>query len=245
MSVPTPSLSPFLQTGVAIFFLFTSISTRDLDVESWEVFHALEKGDLALARVKVSMIVGRDTAHLDEPEIIRATVETIAENTVDGIISPLFYAMSGGVPLAVAYRAVNTLDAMIGHQTPRYILFGRVAARVDHLLNYFPVRLSGVLFPIAAGLSGFSGRGAWRTAWTDGAKSGHANSGIPEAAMAGALQVQLGGLSFYGGEERRTSLLGTSDQPLQVRHISQAIRVMYVCSVLTFMLVLVMRGFWL
>lgn len=219
---------------VSTFLLFACISTRDLDVESREVFKALEKRDVPLARMKVSMIVGRDTENLTEPEIIRAAIECVAENTVDGIISPLFFAFLGGVPLAVAYRAVNTLDAMIGHKTERYIRFGRVAAKVDDWANSIPARLSGILFPLAAGLTGFSLVRSWQTAWRDGFHTAHPNSGVPEAAMAGALGVQVGGMNSYKGMPVPTPLMGAPLRAPEPQRIKEAIRVMYACSFITF-----------
>jgi len=230
-----------LGLAVSIFLLFACISTKDLDVESREVFTALVRKDLPLARHKVAMIVGRDTGHLMERDIIRATVETVAENTVDGIISPLFFALIGGVPLAVAYRAVNTLDAMIGHKTERYFKFGFVAAKVDDWANFMPAHLSGVLFPLAAGLRGFSLRGSWESAWRDGFYTSHPNSGVPEAAMAGALGVQLGGMNSYMGMPVPTPLLGQPLRALEAHCIKEAITVMYVCSGITFLLVLILK----
>jgi adenosylcobinamide-phosphate synthase len=235
------SLSSSLGLAVSTFLLFTCISTRDLDVESRAVFKALEQKDIALARIKVSLIVGRDTQHLTETEITRATVECVAENTVDGIISPLFFAFLGGVPLAVAYRAVNTLDAMIGHRTERYIKFGRVAATVDNWANLIPARLSGILFPLAAGLTGFSFKGSWKIAWKDGFHAAHPNSAVPEAAMAGALGVQLGGMNSYKGMPVPTPLLGERVRALEPRCIKEATRIMYACSLITFFIVVALK----
>lgn len=239
------SLSHPLGLAISIFLLFACISTKDLAVESREVFRALERKDIPLARQKVAMIVGRDTENLTEPEIIRATVECVAENTVDGIISPLFFALIGGVPLAAAYRAVNTLDAMIGHKTERYIRFGWVAAKVDDWANFIPARLSGVLFPLAAGLCGFSLRDSWRTAWKDGFHTAHPNSGVPEASMAGALGVQLGGMNSYKGMPVPTPLMGKALRDLHPQCIKDANTVMYACSAITFFMVLTLKMFFM
>lgn len=235
------SFSRALGLIVSTFLLFSCISTRDLDVESREVLKALEKKDIPLARTKVSMIVGRDTENLTEPEIVRAAIECVAENTVDGIISPLLFAFLGGVPWAVAYRAVNTLDAMIGHKTERYIRFGLVAAKIDVWANAIPARLSGILFPMAAGLTGFSFGRSWKAAWRDGFPSAHPNSGIPEAAMAGALGVQLGGMNSYEGMPVPTPLMGAPLRPLEPRRIDDAIRVMYAASFITFFVGLTLK----
>ena len=239
------SLSHLLGVAVSIFILFACISTKDLAVESREVLRALEKKDIPLARQKVGMIVGRDTDKLTEPEIIRAAIECVAENTVDGIISPLFFALLGGVPLAAAYRAVNTLDAMIGHKTERYIRFGWVAAKVDDWANFIPARLSGILFPLAAGLSGFSLKDSLRIAWKDGYRTAHPNSGVPEASMAGALGVQLGGMNSYKGMPVPTPLMGEALRMLSPQCINDANTVMYVCSAMTFLMVLTVKIFWI
>ncbi len=239
------SFSWFSGLAVSIFLLYACLSTRDLDVESREVFKALKTGDIRLSRAKVSMIVGRDTDPLDEEGIVRSTVETVAENTVDGVISPLGFAVLGGVPLAVAYRAVNTLDAMIGHKTERYLKFGRVAAKIDDWANWIPARLSGILFPLAAGLCGFSLVGSFKTAWTDGIRNAHSNSGIPEASMAGALGVQLGGGCMYKGTPVSTPHLGQPLRPLRPETVLESIRVMYFCSALTFLIALTLKVIWL
>ncbi len=217
------------------FLLYTCLSTRDLATESWGVFSALAARDLPLARRRVSMIVGRDTDRLDEPEIVRATVETIAESTLDGILSPLFYFVLGGVPLAVAYKAINTLDSMIGHRSARYIRFGWAAAKLDTLANWVPARLAAPLFAIAARLGGYAVGASWRCAWRDGSGGPVPNAGIPEAAMAGALGVRIGGVNYYGGQPVEMPSMGDPNRPLESQRIAEAIRLMYVCSVVAWL----------
>lgn len=234
--------SPAASRAFEIFLLYCSLSTKDLAVECGWVRKALEKGDLALARKKLSWVVGRDTESLDEREIARAAVETVAENTVDGIISPLFFAILGGAPAAIAYKTANTLDSMIGHKDERYIRFGRLAAKIDTWANWIPARLTGLLFPLAAAITGFSAGGAFKTAWKDGVSSPVPNSGIPEAAMAGALQVQLGGLNFYKGRPSPTPSLGEPSKPLSPRTIAESIRLMYAASILFFLAALSARA---
>jgi len=228
---------------VEILLLYSCLSTKDLAVECNRVKNALEKGDLELAREKLSWVVGRDTENLNTQEISRAVVETVAENTVDGIVSPLLYAAIGGAPLAIAYKTINTLDSMIGHKTERYIHFGKLAAKIDTWANWIPSRITGFLFPAAAILAGFSAKKAFVTAWRDGASSPVQNSGIPEAAMAGALRVQLGGSNFYKGQSFPTPLLGEPDEPLSPGTISQSIRLMYAASFLFFVLVSAVKIF--
>lgn len=227
-------VSSFLGSAVEVFLLYTCLSTRDMAVESGRVREALRSDSIERAREKVSLIVGRDTRHMDKKEVVRATVESIAENTVDGIIAPLFFAALGGAPLALAYKMVNTLDSMIGHKDERYVHFGRVAAFIDTLTNWAPSRLSGVLFPLVSGLLGFSSKDAFQIAWSQGAKSAAPNAGIPEGAMAGALQVQLGGMNFYRGQEAHSEYLGYPNKPLCVHTIQEAIRVMYATSFVFF-----------
>ncbi|MDP3723280.1 MAG: adenosylcobinamide-phosphate synthase CbiB [Candidatus Omnitrophota bacterium] len=228
--------SAVLGVAISIVLLLSCLSTKDLAVESLQVLKALEADDLRLARRRVARIVGRDTHQLDVQEVVRATIETIAESTLDGILSPLCYFLVGGVPLAVAYKAVNTLDSMVGHRSARYIRFGWAAATLDTWANWIPARWSGVVFPVAAGLCGYRWRMSWRCAWRDGGGGPVPNAGIPEAAMAGALGVRLGGVNWYGGHAVVMPSMGESLRPLEPQRIREAIRLMYVCSVVAWCL---------
>jgi adenosylcobinamide-phosphate synthase len=205
---------------------------KDLGVESLAVFNALNEGDLNKARTSLSRIVGRDTANLDEREIVRATVETVAENIVDGIISPLFYALLGGAPLAMAYKAVNTLDSMVGYKNKRYIHFGRAAAKIDDAANYIPARLSVVFLVMAGWVSGHDPVKTWNIAIRDGRKNASPNSGIPEAAVAGALGVRLGGLNCYDSIAVQKPYIGDDSNHLNKLHIKEAIKIAYITSAL-------------
>lgn len=220
----TPWWLAFL--GQALVVSFT-ISPRSLAEAGRELKEYLLTGQLEQARFKVGWIVGRDTANLDVPEITRATVETIAENIVDGIISPLFYCMLGGAPLAFLYRAVNTLDSMLGYKNSKYLHFGMPAARIDDLFNLIPARLTGLLLVVAAWLLGYDGGRAIRMIWRDAARHPSPNSGIPEAAVAGALGVQLGGLNYYGGVPSDRARMGDPLATLGPQHIEKTIRLMY------------------
>jgi adenosylcobinamide-phosphate synthase len=197
------------------------------------VFRALEAGDLPLARRDLSQIVGRETSRLDEPEVVRATVETVAENTVDGVVAPLVFALCGGAPAAIAYKAINTLDSMVGHLDQRYRKFGWASARLDDAANYVPARLARFLFPLASWICGFDAAGCWKIAWRDGHKSPSPNAGISEAAVAGALGVRLGGVNYYDGAAVSRPHLGDPLRALARRHIPAAIRLMYVVAFLT------------
>ena len=165
----TSARSLWLGVSLAVVGLFSCLSTRDLAVESRQVFKALEADDLDGARKRVARIVGRDTERLDRAEVVRATLETIAESTLDGIVSPLCYFVLGGVPLAVAYKTVNTLDSMIGHRSARYRRFGWAAATVDTWANWLPARWATGVFAVAAWRGRWDARAAWRCAWRDGA----------------------------------------------------------------------------
>lgn len=218
---------PWAGIAAGIFFSYTCLAARSLHQESKLVAEALAAGDLPEARRLLSYIVGRDTEELDEPDIWRALVETVSENTSDGVIAPLFYLMIGGPVLGLAYKAVNTLDSMVGYKNDRYLKFGRASARCDDLLNYLPARLTGLLMVAAAPLVGLSGRGAWRIMVRDGRNHSSPNSGYPEAAAAGALGVRLGGTNLYGGIPVPKPTIGDDSRPLSLQAYRGAVRLMY------------------
>ena len=180
-----------------------------------------------MARIKVGQIVGRDTKHLDSPEVTRATVETIAENTVDGIISPLFFFALGGLPLAVVYRAANTLDSMIGYKNDRYIYFGRVAARVDDVLNYIPARLTGLLLVALAAYWVMITKKAWTIMRRDAKKHPSPNGGYAEATVAGASVFAWAATIAILERIPSGSTMGDAGRELEPIHIKQTIRLMY------------------
>lgn len=223
---------------LSIFLIYTSLSIKDLKTQSMKVYAALKDDDLVLARKKLSYIVGRDTAGLSKEEAIRATVETVAEGTVDGIISPLFFAVLGGAPLVLAYKSASTLDSMVGYRNEKYKDFGWFSARVDDLLNFIPARLSALLLALASGLCGKNGWSALRIALRDGKNNPSPNSGIPEAAVAGALGVQLGGLSYYNSKPSLKPLIGDKIYSLELKHIRESIKISYICSAITVVLLI-------
>jgi len=190
-----------------VMLAWSALATRSLLKEAGAVIAALERNDIPLARQRVSRIVGRDTAHLDETEIARAVIETLAESTCDGIVAPLFWLAVGGVPAAMAYKAVNTMDSMIGHTEPHYLYFGRVAARTDDFANFVPARLTAIGISISAYLLGLDSKGSWRIWLRDGNNHASPNAGQGEAAMAGALNVRLGGVNVYDGLPRTAPTL--------------------------------------
>ncbi len=189
-----------LGMGVEILLLYYCFSARTLEKEANLVGKALKTGGIVAGRKQVAMIVGREVNTLNETGVVSAAVETVAENFVDGFLSPLFFYFLGGVPLALAYKMVNTLDSMVGYKNQRYLFFGRAAARIDDVANYIPARLSVVIIFLAAFLlSRHRGKRAFVTAVKEGKRHKSPNAGYPEAAFAGALAVKLGGPNYYHG----------------------------------------------
>jgi adenosylcobinamide-phosphate synthase len=221
---------PVFSSVVSIFFAYTTLATRSLYDEPKKVIRALQQGDLNLARKQIGFLVGRDTGHLDEKEICRALIETVSENTSDGIVAPLFCLLIGGPSLAMAYKALNTLDSMVGYRNERYRYLGWASARGDDVANIIPSRLTALLFVLSSFILGKSWRGAWRMAWRDGRKNPSPNSGYPEAAMAGALGVQLGGKNFYFGRVDEKPLIGEPERPIDRTVAKESLRLMIVNS---------------
>lgn len=220
-------LHPMFQYVVTLVLLWTTLANKDLYAESERVRTALLAEDYPRARQMLSRIVGRDTETLEEADIARATVETIAENVVDGITAPMFYAFLGGAPAALAYKAANTLDSMVGYRNERYKNFGWASARLDDVLNFVPARITGILIPPLAACIGFSAKQSWLVFWRDRKKHPSPNSAHAESAFAGALEVQLGGVSTYDGVSSRKELLGNARHPFIIATIRKAHRLMF------------------
>lgn len=225
-------VAPGLGLVVSIWILYTSIAPHDLARAGLEIYGLLQRGELETARQRLSWIVGRDTGNLDEAEIVRATVETVAENIVDAVVSPLFYFVIGGPALAFAYRAVNTMDSMLGYRNDRYRDFGMVAARLDDAANYIPARLTGLLLLAGLFLAGKPVGRAWKTMWRDAGRHPSPNSGIPEAAVAGGLGIRLGGYNSYGGIVSFRAYMGEPLNPMTREQIKQTVVIMYLVAVL-------------
>ena len=225
-------LLPLAGWIAAIILSSTCLAARSLHKESSSVATALKMGDLPAARLYLSYIVGRDTDQLDEPDIWRAVIETVAENTSDGIIAPLFWLTIGGPVTAMAYKAVSTLDSMVGYRNEHYLLFGWASARMDDLLNYVPARLSALLLIAAAPFAGCSLTGAVRITLRDRLNHPSPNSGHPEAAAAGALGVRLGGSSSYNGVSSMKEYIGEQLNPLDEHAYHRMIKIMYISTLL-------------
>jgi len=226
-------IHPFAGTLGSIFLIYTCLSVRSLFDESLPVLRHLQENREDLAKSSLANIVGRDTQNLDQKEIVRATVETIAESTVDGILAPLLFAFLGGAPLAMVYKAINTMDSMFGHKDEEYLEFGSVPARLDDAANWVPARLAGPVIAFAAFLSGFNGKDAFFTFIRDGQKHLSPNSGIPEAAVAGALGIRLGGTNVYQGFKVEKPFLGLNKKEIEVGDISRSHRIMFIASLLS------------
>ena len=224
------STAKAVKWGAGILLGWTCLATRNLIDESLAVIRALEKPDLPQARQRLARIVGRDTQALNETEVHRALIETLAESACDGIVAPLFYMAAGGVPLAMAYKAVNTLDSMIGHADQRYFYFGKTAARLDDVVNYIPARLTALAIVAVAGMESKSSLKIWRR---DGSKHKSPNAGQPESAMAGALRVRLGGRNTYAGETMEAPLLGAEFEHPKLHHAKRALRLVTAVSLLS------------
>lgn len=230
------------QVGLWLRFLaetvlcYQLLATRSLKGESMKVYQALKAGDLEGARHAVSMIVGRDTQRLDEAGVARAAVETVAENASDGVIAPLLFLAIGGAPLGMAYKAVNTMDSMVGYKNDRYLWFGRCAARLDDLVNFIPARLAGLLMCLGAGFSGFDGPNALRIFRRDRKNHKSPNSAHTEAAAAGALHIQLGGPNYYFGKLVDKPAIGDADHPVEPLDIVRVNRLMYATAFLALVL---------
>ena len=209
--------------------------------ESRNVYKELQKQDLPAARKAVARIVGRDTQNLTAEGVTKAAVETVAENASDGVIAPLLYMLLGGAPLALTYKAINTMDSMLGYKNQKYLYFGRAAARLDDVANYLPSRLAGLLWVAAAALTGSSARGAWKIWRRDRRNHASPNSAQTESACAGALGVQLAGPAYYFGEYYDKPTIGDALRPVEPKDILRADRMMYAESLLALVLGIALR----
>ena len=218
------------ELAVQTLWCFQSLAARGLAAESRRVYGDLVSGDLAAARRSLARIVGRDTERLDAEGVAKAAVETVAENASDGVAAPLLYMLLGGAPLALVYKAINTMDSMVGYKSDKYLYFGRAAARLDDAANFLPSRLASLLWVLAAALTGHDRRAAFRIWRRDARRHLSPNAGQTEAACAGALGIQLGGAAWYFGKRYEKATLGDALRPCVPEDILRANRMMYVTS---------------
>ena len=223
---------PLLSFLLSCIFCWQLLAARSLRTESLKVEEALEKEGLEAGRRAVSMIVGRDTRDLTEEGVIKAAVETVAENTSDGVTAPLFYMILAGPLGGFAYKAVNTMDSMVGYKNEKYRYFGTCAARLDDAANFIPARLSALFMTAAAFLAGYDGKNAWRILKRDRKKHKSPNAAHTEAVMAGALDVQLAGDAWYFGKLVRKPFIGDGIRPIERQDIRRACRLEYATALL-------------
>ena len=223
-------LHPLLGLAVQMFWCGQALAARGLVQESTNVYKELKKPDLPGARKAVSRIVGRDTAELTAEGVTKAAVETVAENASDGVIAPLLYMLIGGAPLALTYKAINTMDSMLGYKNEKYLYFGHVPAKLDDVANYLPSRLAALLWVAAAAFTHNDAKGAWKIWRRDRRRHASPNSAQTESACAGALGVQLAGPAYYFGQYYPKLTIGDALRPIEPEDILRANRMMYVAS---------------
>lgn len=229
----------YLFWGINIIFLWTSIAPKTLKVESIKVYKALKENDISKARILLSYIVGRDTTNLNDSEIAKAAVETVAENTSDGVIAPLIYMFLGGAPLALAYKAINTLDSMVGYKNEKYIHLGWASAKLDDIANFIPARITGILIIISSAILGLDTQKSFLILKRDHLKHSSPNAGYPEAATAGALNIQLGGANYYHGKLVDKPTIGDDTKEISHEDIKKVNSLMYTSAFLALMIFLV------
>lgn len=213
------------------FIIYTTLATKCLKDEAVKIYNVLKTGDLEKSRIQLSYIVGRDTTNLSKQEIIRATVETVAENTVDGIIAPMFYAFIGGAPLAMAYKAINTLDSTVGYKNDKYMNLGFASAKIDDIANYIPARISVILMTLGSMILGYDYKKCLKISIRDRKNHKSPNCAYPEGAVAGALGVQLGGTNIYFGKSVYKPTIGDKNREIEKDDIVKTNRIMYATSI--------------
>jgi len=237
-------LHPILGIVIKIVLIYWCISARSLRQSAMEVSRSLMNCGIKEAKEKVSLIVGRDVEKLTEKGIVKATIETVAENLVDGVISPLFFAVIGGAPLAIAYKMVNTLDSMVGYKNEKYIQFGKAAARIDDIANFIPARVCVPVISFAAQILSGKGLTALKTAIKEGRNHTSPNAGYPEASFAGAMGIKLGGPNYYHGRLVHKPYIGKLFGEADIKHIQKACDLMMLSSILWLVILWGITGFF-
>ncbi|HCW53590.1 MAG TPA: adenosylcobinamide-phosphate synthase [Clostridium sp.] len=224
--------------GILIYFC---ISSKGLVVEGRKVIKYLLKNDIEGARKQLSYIVGRDTQSLDEKGIVRAVVETIAENMSDGVIAPIFYAGIFGAPLAMAYKAVNTMDSMFGYKNDKYMEFGFFPAKLDDVFNYIPARITGIIIVISSFILRYDYKNSFKIYKRDRYNHTSPNSAHPEAAMAGALDVQLGGANYYFGKLVEKPTIGDKLKEIEIKDVESTAKILYLSAFISYIMMIAVR----
>lgn len=236
------SINTMLFHIVNIILIYTVLATRCLGNEAMKIYKYLIDGDITNARKALSYIVGRDTDKLDIQGVCRAVIETVAENTSDGIVAPLFYLFLGGVPISMVYKAINTLDSMVGYKNERYINLGMASARLDDIANFIPARITAILIVFASFIVRLNPKRSFYIMIRDRSNNPSPNSGYPEASMAGALGIRLGGPVSYGGKIVEKPYIGDPENTITPEHIVFSVRIMYVTSFIALVLGLIIRS---
>lgn len=226
-------ISPEVRFVLETIMCYQLLATKSLKDESMKVYDKLKAGDLPEARKAVAMIVGRDTESLDEAGVTKAAVETVAENTSDGIIAPMLFMAVGGAVFGYFYKAINTMDSMVGYKNEKYLYFGRFAARLDDVVNYIPARLAACFMTAAAAFVSLDTKEAWRIYRRDRRNHASPNSAQTEAVMAGALNVQLAGDAWYFGKLHKKKTIGDDTRPVEYEDIRRADRLLYATAILS------------
>ena len=229
-------VSPWLRFALETVMFYQIFATKCLRDESMKVYTALHNNDLEDARVKLSWIVGRDTKELTAEEVTKGAVETVAENTADGIIAPMFYMFIGGAPLAFLYKGINTMDSMVGYKNDKFLYFGRCAAKLDDVANFIPARITGILMILASYFLNMNAAGAWKIFWRDRYNHLSPNSAMTESVTAGALNIQLGGDHYYFGKLVHKDTIGDNIRPVVAEDIVAVNNLLYMTAVISLLL---------
>lgn len=228
--------SPWLRFALETIMFYQIFATKCLRDESMKVYTALHNNDLEDARVKLSWIVGRDTKELTAEEVTKGAVETVAENTADGIIAPMFYMFIGGAPLAFLYKGINTMDSMVGYKNDKFLYFGRCAAKLDDVANFIPARITGILMILASYFLNMNAAGAWKIFWRDRYNHLSPNSAMTESVTAGALNIQLGGDHYYFGKLVHKDTIGDNIRLVVAEDIVAVNNLLYMTAVISLLL---------
>lgn len=234
-------IHPNVKFVLEVIMSYQLLATKSLRDESMKVYQKLRENDLEGSRYAVSMIVGRDTQKLDETGVTKAAVETVAENTSDGILAPMLFMALGGPVLGFFYKAVNTMDSMVGYKNERYLYFGRAAAKFDDVLNYLPARISAWLMIVSSVLAGFDAKEAYRIYKRDRYNHASPNSAQTEAVMAGALRIQLAGDAWYFGKRYKKKTIGDPTRKVECEDIKRANKLLYVTSAVSLVVFVALR----
>lgn len=238
-------IHPWLRYILETFWIYQILATKCLKTESMKVYRKLKEGDLEGARVEISYLVGRDTANLDEEEVAKATIETVAENTSDGVVAPLFYIAIFGAPLGMAYKAINTLDSMIGYRNDEFLHLGRFAAKLDDLANFIPARICAIMMILGSLILGFDFKGGIKIFRRDRFAHLSPNSAQTESVAAGALDIQLGGTHDYFGKPVVKPTIGDNIRKVEYDDIKKCNQLLYAAAILMAVACILVRSLFI